>query len=84
MTESASALCARVSADCGGVGPCDHALPGSAAMAIRPQATNERDRVDGVRMPAVKRRIRLPTVRARIQDLVYSPLDVIESETNGS
>jgi hypothetical protein len=84
MTESANTLCASFSADCGGVGTCDHALPGTAATAIRPDATNERDRVAGVHMPAFKSRIRLPTVSARIQDLVYSPLDVIQGETHGS
>jgi hypothetical protein len=83
MSESAATLCAALWT-VGGVPPCDQASAGRAARAITPNPTNERDEVARVSITGLKRRIELSIETARNQDLVYSSLDVVQSETHWS
>jgi hypothetical protein len=65
----------------GGAPPCDDALPGRAAMAIRPSATtNERREVASVFIPEVKGRIGI----LYIDDFVDPSVNVVQSETHWS
>jgi hypothetical protein len=83
MIVSGAALCAALGA-VGGVTPCDQALPGRVTKAITPNPTNEMDEMARVSIAELKMRIGLSIETCRNQDLVYSSLDVIQSETHRS